>query len=414
MAAFYNTAIYLYTALILLLSPFHKKAGLWYRGRKRFFSRWKDFDTGRRKVVWFHCASLGEFEQGRPLIETIREKREDLFILLTFFSPSGYEIRKDYPLADAVCYLPADTPANARRFIGIFKPAIAVFVKYEFWHNYISVLSERRIPLYLVSAIFREDQPFFRWYGKWFGKILTRFSHIFVQDGNSLQLLESIGISGASVAGDTRFDRVHAIAGTRREIPVASRFSGDSLTIVAGSTWPPDEDLLVRFMREAGPGVKLIIAPHEIHEDRIRDLRDRFGSDAVRFSGAGNDPVEGARVLIIDNMGLLSSLYFYGQLAYVGGGFGKGIHNILEACTYGIPVIFGPNYRKFREARELAETGAAFPVENYNEFSNRISELLSSREKLHASGSKAKKYIEKNLGATGIIVDRILTSPGIH
>ena len=416
MASLYNIAIYLYTGLIILLSPFHKKAGLWYRGRKGFFSRWENFDPGRRRVIWFHCASLGEFEQGRPVIEKIKEKDRDVFILLTFFSPSGYEIRKDYSLAGAVCYLPADTPANARKFISVFRPEIAVFVKYEFWHNYISVLSAAGIPLYLISANFRENQPFFRWYGKWFGKMLHRFSHIFVQGESSLELLRSVGVTRASVAGDTRFDRVHAIVRSRSEIPLASAFSQGSFTIVAGSTWPADEELLARFVREAGHRVKLIIAPHEIGEDRIGGLETRFGNRAIRYSNAGpsvpSGPsgLSGTTVLIIDNIGLLSSLYHYGDIAYIGGGFGKGIHNVLEACTYGIPVIFGPNYRKFREARELTGLGAAFPVNNYDDFDAVASELITGPGKLTAAGRKAKDYVKKNLGASDIIVDKVLSS----
>ncbi len=504
MTVFYNIAIYLYRLAVIISSPFNKKAGLWYRGRKGFFRRWKDFNPGGRRVIWMHCASLGEFEQGRPVIEKLKEREADVFILLTFFSPSGYEIRKDYPLADAVCYLPADTPANAAKFVKTFGPDMAVFVKYEFWYNYISRLRKNNIPLYLISANFRKDQIFFRWYGKWFAGILHMFSHIFVQSDDSRKLLNSLGAEQVSVAGDTRFDRVYDLQRQIREIPAADAFSAGNFTVVAGSTWPADHDLLVKFMNETRHKIKLIIAPHEINEDQIVKLESQFNDLTVRYSDvakalqADNSPGEASppeaappeastytsgpandkapesdipetdkpesdtlesdtletdkpesdtletdtletdtletgpsktrsseaadnktgspdadlvmsSVLIIDNIGLLSSLYAYGKIAYVGGGFGKGIHNILEACTHGIPVIFGPNYRKFREARVLAETGGAFPVRNYRELAGRADQLISDKEKLHIAGSTAENYVKNNTGASRIIIDKILS-----
>ncbi len=408
MIIIYNTAIYFYRIILRVLAPFNKKAYLWTAGRKNFFSRWENFDAGERKVIWIHCSSLGEFEQGRPLIERIGEAGSHYFILLTFFSPSGYEIRKNYTLADAVCYLPDDTPANAEKFIRVFKPDIAVFVKYEFWHNYISELHKKNIPLYLVSANFRPGQIFFRWYGKWFTKMLRMFNHIFVQSEASLDLLKSAGIRQVTVAGDTRFDRVHAISNSITPIPVADSFSGNRFTIIAGSTWPADHNLLIRLINETGLDVKLIIAPHEIDENEIKRMMSRITKKKVRYSDVTDgDPVE-ADVLIIDNIGMLSSLYAYGRMAYIGGGFGKGIHNILEACTFCIPVIFGPNYKKFREARELVNAGGAFPVSNYDEFLAVVAELVDNEELLEKAGSTSCDYVKRNTGASRLIYEKIL------
>jgi 3-deoxy-D-manno-octulosonic-acid transferase len=408
MHLFYNLAIAFYQVFVTLLLPFNKKAGLWYRGRKGFFSRWKHFDKGSRRLIWIHCASLGEFEQGRPVIEEIRRRDNSVFILLTFFSPSGYEVRKNYPLADAVCYLPADTPVNARKFLGIFKPDMVIFVKYEFWYNYIDLLGKYNIPLYLISANFRPDQIFFRWYGQWFAQILHKFTHIFVQSETSLRLLNSLGAEKASISGDTRFDRVHALASNSEKIGVAATFSAGSFTIVAGSTWPADHDLLVKYINETDRSIKIIIAPHEINEKEIEMLTSRFHKPVLRFSRASGTDRSIARVLIIDNIGILSSLYPYGDFAYIGGGFGKGIHNILEASTHGLPVIFGPKYKKFLEAVELVELGGAFPVKNYRELSEKVDGLAGDKNSLQIAGQVAAEFVRTRTGATRIIVDKIM------
>ena len=410
MLIIYNIAISLYRLALLLLSPFNQKAALWHRGRQGFFRKWKEFDAGGRKVIWFHCASLGEFEQGRPVIEEIRNRDGNVFILLTFFSPSGYEIRKNYPHADAVCYLPPDTPSNARRFIDTFRPEMAVFVKYEFWYNYIAALNRNKIPLYLISANFRPGQIFFRWYGRWFSRMLQMFSHIFVQSEDSLDLLKSVGVQQASVSGDTRFDRVYKLASVPVSIPAADAFSEGVFTIVAGSTWPPDHALWVRYMNETNHEIKLIIAPHEINENKIKELANRFILPVVRFSCSDTADLKAARIMIIDNIGMLSSLYSYGKLAYIGGGFGRGIHNILEACTHGLPVIFGPNYKKFREAVQLAGLGGAFAIEGYGDFSGRVDEMVVNNDMLTKSGETVESYVKSGIGASSFIVENIMIS----
>ena len=399
-----------YRLALLIFSRFNSKAKLLYNGRRDVFRKWQSFNSDGKRVIWFHCASLGEFEQGRPVIEAVRERHKELFVLLTFFSPSGYEIRKDYPFADAVCYLPADTFSNTRRFLEIFKPEVAVFVKYEFWYHFLSGLKGRGTPLYLISANFRPGQIFFRWYGGWFRNMLHLFSHIFVQDETSRQLLESAGVGNVTVSGDTRFDRVTTLVSSRREIPPAKVFSEGSFTIVAGSTWNPDNSLLITYMNETRHRVKLIIAPHEIKEDEIRRLALGFTLRVVLFSTAEPDDLKEARVMIIDNIGMLSSLYAYGSISYIGGGFGKGIHNILEAATYSIPVIFGPGYSKFREATDLVEIGGAFPVCNYDEFCRIADRLFADGQLLKSAGRTAGDYVKSGVGATNIIVDKILIS----
>jgi 3-deoxy-D-manno-octulosonic-acid transferase len=410
MSVVYNFVITLYSFVISLMSPFKEKAGLWYQGRKGFFRKYHDFNKKDRTLIWIHCASLGEFEQGRPVIEEIKKRDETIFILLTFFSPSGLEIRKDYPLADLVCYLPADSPSNARRFIKLFNPDLAVFVKYEFWYNYLSYLKKNNIPLFLISANFRPDQIFFKWYGSWFSQMLHLYSHIFVQSESSLRLLNSAGIENVTVAGDTRFDRVYALASGSREIGVVADFSAGKFTLVAGSTWPADHDLLVRYFNDTTNKFKLIIAPHEINEKEIEKLAGRFNKAVLRYSASSvSDPAK-AEVLIIDNIGILSSVYRYAGFAYIGGGFGRGIHNILEASTHDLPVVFGPNYRNFLEATELVGLGGAFPVNSYTDFSKTADELINDENHLIRAGRIAGTYVRSRIGATGKIVNKILIS----
>ncbi|MBA4323464.1 MAG: 3-deoxy-D-manno-octulosonic acid transferase, partial [Odoribacter sp.] len=335
------------------------KASLWVAGRRDWSSKLKANIGSSENTIWFHCASLGEFEQGRPVMEMLKEKAPGTKIVLSFFSPSGYEIRKNYRVADFVCYLPADTPGNASEFISIIKPSLAIFVKYEFWNNYITELSKRNIPLYLVSGIFRADQHFFRWYGGFFRKILKKFAHIFVQDTRSADLLKGIGIEDITVAGDTRFDRVNQIAATASGLPVIEKFRGEEKLFLAGSSWKPDEEIIAGVIN-LNPGMmKWVLAPHEIGKSNIDRLVKLFHTEVVRYSEFKDESAE-ARVLIIDNIGTLSSAYRYADIAAVGGGFGKGIHNILEPACWGTPVLFGPNYNGFKEAADLISSGGAF------------------------------------------------------
>lgn len=395
----YSLAIFIYTALIRFAALFNNKAMLWVKGRKG----WKNllenkFDTGER-VIWVHCASLGEFEQGRPVIEMLREKDPGCRILLTFFSPSGYEVRKDWPFADHICYLPADTPGNAEAFTRIVKPEMVLFVKYEFWSNYIAALQKRDTPVYLVSAIFRPGQIFFRWYGGFFRSILSKYQHIFVQDRGSEKLLSEIGISKVTVAGDTRFDRVIQISGGAKAIPTIEAFGCGEKIFMAGSSWRHDEEIMAEYINNFPDRIKWIFAPHEIDNQNIERLEKLLKVKHARFSEKRSD-FNDVRVLIIDNIGLLSSAYRYAHIALVGGGFGKGIHNVLEPACWGLPVLFGPNHYKFREAVDLLDAGGAFTFNDYSGFRDILDRLLSDAD-LHAKSSGiSSKYIEDNKGAT--------------
>jgi 3-deoxy-D-manno-octulosonic-acid transferase len=407
MQLLYTLSILAYRSAIGLASLYNPKAKKWIAGRRDIFKKLESSIDKQAPLAWFHCASLGEFEQGRPVIEAFRKAYPHYKILLTFFSPSGYEVRKSYTGADYIFYLPIDTRANAERFISITRPQIALFVKYEFWFNYLDILYRKSIPFYLISASFRGDQHFFKGYGSWFRKALHHYRHIFVQNETSRQLLSSIGVTNVSVSGDTRFDRVAEIASHAKDISIAELFSRNAQVIVAGSTWPGDEQLLIEYIREH-IDVKLIIAPHEIAEEKIVSIIsscERF-TKAIRYSQA-NAAVSDARVLIIDNIGMLSSLYRYGQVAYIGGGFGKGIHNILEAATYGMPVIFGPNYQKFNEAKELVRLGGAFSITGSPTLNETLNALLPDSRKLKEASAISRNYVERNTGATGIILRTI-------
>lgn len=403
----YNTGIRLYGLAVRMASPVSRKAKEWVKGRKG----WRDsirglFSEGDR-VIWVHCASLGEFEQGRPVIERIRKEHPEYKILLTFFSPSGYRIRKDYGNADAVMYLPADTPSNVRFFLDAVKPETAIFVKYEFWLNYLRELGSRDIRTYIVSAIFRADSVFFRSYGGIFRRGLGAFTTIFVQNEGSAKLLRGIGVSNVTVSGDTRFDRVASISDTAKDIPAAEKFSHGSEVLVAGSTWPEDEELLTVFMT-AHPHLKYIIVPHEIDRDRIDKFVAESPLRAVKLSEWEASPDgEDFRVLLVDSVGLLSSLYRYGKYSYIGGGFGIGIHNTLEAATFGLPVAFGPNYGKFREARELVNLGCAAPVKTAAELSDWYDRLSANPRVYAEAKARALSYVAANRGATDTIMSVI-------
>ncbi len=406
MRLLYNLFILIYVLAARLLSPFNSKAKLWTMGRKGWeASLLKNISPGNTNI-WIHCASLGEFEQGRPLIEAIKKGFPEYKIVLTFFSPSGYEVRKNYSIADHICYLPADTPGNAERFISLVNPAAVIFVKYEFWDNYTSVIKRNRIPLYLISGIFRINHHFFRWYGGFFRKILFRFSHIFVQDNQSMDLLTKIGIKNVSVAGDTRFDRVVEIADSAKSIPQIERFKGEEELFLAGSSWRPDEEIIARYINMYPERMKWVFAPHEIERPNIERLERLFTCEVARFSGFSEKSVE-ARVLIIDNIGMLSSAYRYASIAEIGGGFGKGIHNVLEASCWGIPVLFGPNHKKFREAMDLLSLNGAKSFASFEEFSEIIDKWLTDKNEYTKSAEKASLYVKDNAGATAKILSKL-------
>ncbi|HLP72518.1 MAG TPA: glycosyltransferase N-terminal domain-containing protein [Bacteroidales bacterium] len=409
MKLLYNTGIILYTLAIRLAALFSAKAALLTSGRKDWQGLVTERISKRDKVLWVHCASLGEFEQGRPVIEEIRHSKPDLKILLTFFSPSGYEIRKNYPLADCIVYLPADTPGNAAKFIKLVHPEAAIFVKYEFWHNYISVLHRNNIPLYLISGIFRKEQPFFRSYGSFFRSMLGKFRLLFVQDEASAELLKNAGINNVIVAGDTRFDRVVKIASAARKINELEDFMGEEKLFLAGSSWSADEEIISKYINLHPGRMKWVFAPHEIDDANIERLQKLLTVESVRFSKYNGAPgSSGARVLIIDNIGMLSSAYRYANIAEVGGGFGKGIHNILEPACWGIPVLFGPRHEKFREAVELLKQKGAMTFINYEEFGGIIDRLLNDEAFYLQSARSASYYVSKNIGATSRILEEII------
>lgn len=398
----YTIAIYLYALAVRLASLTNRKARLMIKGHRKTWRTLRDHAKERQHYVWFHAASLGEFEQGRPLMERLRREHPEKRILLTFFSPSGYEVRKDYAGADLVCYLPFDTPLNARRFIRLVQPEKAFFIKYEFWHHYIDELHRAGVPVYSVSSIFRNDQIFFRPYGRGYARVLHHFNHFFVQNEASRRLLNSLGVTQVSVTGDTRFDRVIDIRNQAKSLPLAAALTGDSRTIVAGSTWPPDEEILIPYFNRH-PELKLIIAPHEVNEERLRSIEQRLKRPALRYSQATLESSAQADCLIIDGYGLLSSLYRYATLAYVGGGFGVGIHNVPEAAVYGVPVFFGPNNQRFREARDLINEGGSFEVTSADDFQAQADRLLADERALAKSGQAAGDYIRRNSGATEAI-----------
>jgi 3-deoxy-D-manno-octulosonic-acid transferase len=406
----YNLSIYLYLFAIKIASLFNAKAKLWSSGRSENFDKIKSAINNQQSLlIWFHCASLGEFEQARPLIEKYKTQNPTHKILLTFFSPSGYEIRKNYAFADYIFYLPIDTSANAKKFIELIKPKLVFFVKYEFWFNYLNELKRKNIPVYLVSGIFRENHYFFKWYSAWFRKQLNCFTHFYLQDEKSVELINAIGYINATVTGDTRFDRVADIAKNVKSFPLIEQFKQEKKVLICGSTWKEDEKIISDCSLHIAD-YKLIIAPHEIDDTRINSIIQLFSnSTIVRYSQANPENVKTADILIIDNIGMLSSLYQYGTIAYIGGGFGKGIHNILEAATFGLPVIFGSNYYKFNEAKELIHLGGAFSISNNEDFEATV-KLLGDKMVLQTASHIAKYYVQSRVGATDKILNSISLS----
>ena len=406
----YSLAIHFYAFIIALISPFHKKARIMRLGQWKTNSILREKIDRNAKYIWFHASSLGEFEQGRPMMEKIKAEHPEYKILLTFFSPSGYEVSKNYNWVDVFCYLPFDTPYRVKKFLNLANPSIAVFIKYEFWGNYLQELKHRNIPVYIISSIFRRDQLFFQWFGYPYRKMLYCFTHLFVQDDRSAALLKEFGITNVTVTGDTRFDRVLDVRNQARELSPVEHFVCEGgkekrLTLVAGSSWPQDEEILIPYFNEH-PEMKLIIAPHEIHREHLMYIESLLKRPSVRLSDVFHDQslAEGKDCLIVDSFGLLSSIYRYGTIAYIGGGFGAGIHNTLEAAVYGIPVLFGPKYHKFKEAKDLIKVGGGFSVSDKQSFCEKMDELLTYHEVLEAAGESAGQFVNGNAGAT----DKIL------
>ncbi|MDR3093315.1 MAG: 3-deoxy-D-manno-octulosonic acid transferase [Bacteroidales bacterium] len=401
--------IYLYAAAVRIAALVgNEKARQLLKGQKEVWLQLATKLQPNEQRIWIHCASVGEFEQGRPLIEELREKYPQYKITVTFFSPSGYELRKNYPDADYIFYLPFDTKKNACRFVALLQPVRIFFIKYEFWRNYLREIKRLNIPFYLVSANFRQNQAFFQWYGGWYCRLLKTFTWFFVQNERSQTLLAKIGFLNATVTGDTRFDRVCKIVAQAKTLPLVEQFVQDSRCIVAGSTWAPDINILLRYIGEGKHPLKWIIAPHELHEEQINHMIETVNSigkgQAIRYSQLkGVQPCK-YQVLVIDNIGMLSSLYRYGQIAYIGGGFGKGIHNTLEAAAYHIPVFFGTAYKKFQEAIDLVNLGGAFPVNNFEEFARHLDELLDHPEKLSQAGQTAGDFVLSGKGATAQVL----------
>lgn len=404
----YNIVIYIYLIGVVIASLFSKKVRNMWRGERRAIGIIKEKMDPNAQYVWFHAASLGEFEQGRPLMEQLKREHPEYKILLTFFSPSGYEVRKNYEGADIITYLPLDTIMNARRFLRTIRPVMAFFIKYEFWYNYLHILKYRKVPVYSVSSIFRSEQVFFKWYGRSYGRVLHCFTHFFVQNEISRQLLAKIGINEVTVVGDTRFDRVLQIKEAAKQLPVVEAFTDGHRTFVAGSSWQPDEDIFIPWFN-AHKDWKLIIAPHVIGEDHLQQILSKIEGKAVRYTQASAEEVRDAQVLIIDCFGLLSSIYHYGEVAYVGGGFGVGIHNLPEAAVWGVPVIFGPNNQRFQEAQQLKACGGGLEINGAADFQRIMDRFDANPQQVEDDGKKAGDYVKGKAGAT----DKVLHSVGL-
>ena len=415
----YNIVIYFVLWGIAIASLFNEKVRKMWRGEREAFKILKQKVDPNAKYIWFHAASLGEFEQGRPLMERIRKDYPQYKILLTFYSPSGYEVRKNYEGADIICYMPVDTRLNAIRFLRLVRPVMAFFIKYEFWSNFLHILKHRNIPTYSVSSIFREDQVFFKWYGRSYAGVLKCFTRFFVQNEESKRLLEGIGITAVDVVGDTRFDRVLQIKEAAKQLPICEAFRTgvassqsadvphhDFKVFVAGSSWPPDENIFIPFFNEHKDW-RLLITPHVIAEEHLKLILSLIkGKKVVRYTQTTPEEAAEADVLIIDCFGLLSSMYNYGDVAYIGGGFGVGIHNTLEAAVWNMPVIFGPNNKKFQEAQGLLKSGGGFEINTYEDFSGLMSSLMNDETFLKQAGDKAGAFVAHLAGAT----DKVLAS----
>ena len=397
----YNIVIYIYLIGVAIASCINKKVKKMWAGERQAIKVLREKVDPNARYIWFHAASLGEFEQGRPLMEYLRKTHPEYKILLTFFSPSGYEVRKNYEGADIICYLPLDTIRNARRFLRAIKPVMAFFIKYEFWYNYLHILQHRGVPTYSVSSIFRPDQIFFQWYGKGYGRVLKCFTHFFVQNIESKNLLAKLDIRDVEVVGDTRFDRVLQIKEASKQLPIVEKFTENtSKVFIAGSSWLPDEEVFLKYFN-LHKDWKLIVAPHVIGEDHLAQIFELLkGRRVVRYTEATEENVKDAEVLIIDCFGLLSSIYHYGTISYVGGGFGVGIHNVLEAAVWDIPVIFGPNNKRFQEAQGLIMAGGGFEINDYQSFRDLMMRFETDEMFLQTSKKHAGEFVKGRAGAT--------------
>ncbi len=401
----YNTGIFLYNLAISLFSLFNEKGRLLLRGRKATMATIKQLNISE-KTIWVHCASLGEFEQGRPLIEAIKKKDPNKKIVLTFFSPSGYEVRKDFEHADYIFYLPSDRKRNVKKFVDAINPEVSIFVKYEFWFHYLDYLKKSQIKTYIISAIFRPEHAFFKWYGGFYRNILTCFTKLFIQDEESAKLLKNIGITNFCVSGDTRFDRVWEIAQASKEYHILEEFSKGSQVLVGGSSWPTGEKLIAEYLK-LNKDIKLLLAPHEIHEEHIKQIEEILPVSSARYTKLDGVDLTSLKVLIVDTMGMLSSMYRYGDVAYIGGGFGSGIHNTIEASTFGLPVVFGPNYKKYKEACDLIIFKGGFTISTQSEFNEIMDRLFKDEVYYNNSSLASNKYVEKMRGATELIISEI-------
>ena len=393
---------------VAIASLFNKKVKKMWAGERQAVKVLKEKVDPEARYIWFHAASLGEFEQGRPLIEHLRETHPEYKILLTFFSPSGYEVRKNYEGADIICYLPLDTIRNARRFLRAIKPVMAFFIKYEFWYNYLHILQHRGVPTYSVSSIFRPDQIFFQWYGRQYGRVLKCFTHFFVQNMESKALLAKLGITDVDVVGDTRFDRVLQIKEASKQLPIVEQFTAHAQKVfVAGSSWLPDEEIFIKYF-DIHKDWKLIIAPHVISDEHLSQIFELLkGRRVVRYTEATEENVKNAEVLIIDCFGLLSSIYHYGTVSYVGGGFGVGIHNVLEAAVWDIPVVFGPNNKHFQEAQGLMLVQGGFEIKDYQSFRDLMMRFETDASFLQNAGENAGAFVKSRAGATAKVMENV-------
>jgi len=407
MTFLYNIIVLIVSFILKIIALFNQKIALFINGRKETWKKIKEGISEKDKVIWMHCASLGEFEQGRPILEKLKELHPTKKIVLTFFSPSGYEIRKNYELADIVCYLPLDSKKNVQKFLDMLNPVLVLFVKYEFWPNYLNELKKREIKTFLISGIFRKNQLFFKWYGGYLKKALNAFTHFFVQDETSNQLLKSINFNNITVSGDTRFDRVFEITQQNNHLQFIQEFVNNSYTVVAGSTWKDDEDLLVNYINtKASKNEKFIIAPHNINSDAIKELKASIHKKVVMFSEKERQNITEFQVFIVDTIGILTKIYSYANVAYVGGGFTKsGVHNVLEPATFGIPIVIGPNYFKFNEAKDLIKNEACFVVDNSQKLSVLLNEFFQQKTKREQAGKNALNYVKNKTGATAKILN---------